>query len=68
MRAADAAGPRANVGGFSGKGYAPTIARGRRRRAADAIVSPWLWQVARKRAVGAGDGLAFGFWPRRAGA
>jgi len=30
------------------------------------VVSPWLWKVARKRAVGAGDGFAFGLWPRRA--
>ena len=43
-RAADAALPRANVGGISGEGYAPTVAVGRLRRAADAIVGRWgLW-------------------------
>jgi len=38
LRAADAATPRANVGGFSFKNHAPTMALGQRRRAADAIV------------------------------
>jgi len=37
-RAADAAAPRANVGGNSAKNHAPAVAVGRRRRAADAIV------------------------------
>ncbi len=43
-RAADAALPRANVGGFSAKNHSPTMLVGRRRRAADAIVGRWgLW-------------------------
>ncbi len=37
-RSADAATPRANVGGISAQNHAPTVAHGRRRRAADAIV------------------------------
>ena len=37
-RSADAATPRANVGGFSAKNHSPTMLVGRRRRAADAIV------------------------------
>ena len=37
-RSADAAAPRANVGGFSAKNRSPARAVGRRRRAADAIV------------------------------
>ena len=38
LRSADAAAPRANVGGISGKGHAPAVGEGRRRRAADANV------------------------------
>ena len=38
LRAADAALPRANVGGISAQNHTPTKAVGRRRRAADAIV------------------------------
>ena len=39
-RSTDAAGPRASGGGFSAQNHAPTVAHGRRRRAADALVSP----------------------------
>jgi hypothetical protein len=38
QRPADAAAPRASVGGNSAQSHTPAVAVGRRRRAADAIV------------------------------